>query len=54
MVDKTLKDVYESDPLALASAYGVNVVDPEETVEAAKDAAQFTWKAYPVLVRTTL
>ena len=47
MVDKTLKDVYESDPLALASAYGVNVVDPEETVEAAKDAAQFTWESLP-------
>jgi hypothetical protein len=47
MVDKTLKDVYESDPLALASAYGVDVVDPEETVEAAKDAAQFTWESLP-------
>lgn len=47
MVDKTLKDVYESDPLALASAYGVEVVDPEETVEAAKDAAQFTWESLP-------
>lgn len=47
MVDKTLEEVYESDPLALASAYGVEVVDPEETVEAAKDAAQFTWESLP-------
>ena len=40
MVDK-LREVYESDPLAMASAYGVEAVDPEETVQAVKDVAQF-------------
>ena len=46
MVDK-LKEVYESDPLAMASAYGVEAVDPEETVEAVKDVARFGWESLP-------
>jgi len=46
MVDK-LKEVYESDPLAMASAYGVEAVDPEETVQAVKDVAQFGWESLP-------
>ena len=46
MVDK-LREVYESDPLAMASAYGVEAVDPEETVQAAKDVAQFGWESLP-------
>jgi hypothetical protein len=46
MVDK-LREVYESDPLAMASAYGVEAVDPEETVQAVKDVAQFGWESLP-------
>jgi hypothetical protein len=41
------REVYESDPLAMASAYGVDVVDPDETVEASKAAAQFGWESLP-------
>ena len=46
-MDDKLREVYESDPLAMASAYGVDVVDPDETVEAAKSAAQFGWESLP-------
>tara|TARA_Y100000389_G_scaffold153627_1_gene153936 strand:- start:3051 stop:5858 length:2808 start_codon:yes stop_codon:yes gene_type:complete len=46
-MDDKLEEVYESDPLAMASAYGVDVVDPDETVEAAKSAAQFGWESLP-------
>jgi hypothetical protein len=46
-MDDKLKEVYESDPLAMASAYGVDVVDPAETVEASKAAAQFGWESLP-------
>jgi hypothetical protein len=37
----------EGNPEALAKAYGVDLVDPDETVEAAKDAAQFAWESLP-------
>ena len=46
-MDDKLREVYESDPLAMASAYGVDVVDPDETVEASKAAAQFGWESLP-------
>ena len=46
-MDDKLREVYESDPLAMASAYGVDVVDPDETVEASKSAVQFGWESLP-------
>lgn len=47
MADKTVQDVYEEDPLALARAYGVEPVDPDETVQAAKDVGQFALESLP-------
>ena len=47
MADKTEQDVYEEDPLALSRAYGVEPVDPDETVKAAKDVGQFVLESLP-------
>ena len=47
MADKTVQDVYEEDPLALARAYGAEPVDPDETVQAAKDVGQFALESLP-------
>lgn len=47
MADKTVQDVYEEDPLALARAYGAEPVDPDETVKAAKDVGQFALESLP-------
>lgn len=47
MADRTVQDVYEEDPLALARAYGAEPVDPDETVQAAKDVGQFALESLP-------
>jgi len=47
MADKTVQDVYEEDPLALARAYGVEPVDLDETVESFKDVGQFALESLP-------
>ena len=47
MADKTEQDVYEEDPLALARAYGVEPVDPDETLESAKTVGQFALESLP-------
>ena len=48
MADRTVQDVYEEDPLALAKAYGAEPVDPDETVQAAKMLVSLLLKVFLV------